>query len=73
MGKGLKSGAVDFEHGANKAEVCSFIQRATIPSKRVVYTLKYSQNTTHAIIDNTCLVLKVKYVSPLQVKIKPLD
>jgi hypothetical protein len=34
-------------------------ENLTIPIKRVVYILKYLQNTTHAIINNTLLVSKV--------------
>jgi hypothetical protein len=42
--------------GPARAEVRSYIQRATILSKRVVYILKYLKNAAHAIIDNVCLV-----------------
>jgi hypothetical protein len=45
-----------------RAEVRSYVQRATIPGKRVVYTLNCLQNTTHAIINNTCLIHTVKYI-----------
>jgi hypothetical protein len=34
-----KSGTVDFEHGANNSRGSQYVQRATIPSKRVIYTL----------------------------------
>ncbi len=49
-GKRPKSGAVDSEHGASKG---SYVRtdRATIPSKRVVYALKYLQSAAHAIIN----------------------
>jgi hypothetical protein len=43
-GKGVKKWAVDSEHGSARAEVCFLIQRATIPSKRVIFALV---NTTH--------------------------
>jgi hypothetical protein len=57
-----------------RAEVLSYyVQRADIPSKRVVYTLKYSQNTTYAINNKMCLIQKVKYIYPLPGKNKPHD
>jgi hypothetical protein len=52
----LKVGQFTLSMGPARAEVGSYIKRATIPSKRLVYTLKYLQNATQAIIDNTCLV-----------------
>ncbi len=49
----LKVGQLTMSMGPARTEVRRHIQRATIPSKRVVYTLKYSQNAAHAIIDDT--------------------
>ncbi len=37
--KGTKKGAVDSEHGASKDGICFFVQRATIPSKRLLFYL----------------------------------
>ncbi len=51
--RNLKVGQLTLSMGLARAEVRSYVQRATIPSKRLVYTLKYMQNATHAIIDNT--------------------
>jgi hypothetical protein len=69
----LKVGQLTLSMGPARAEFRSYVQRAIIPGKRVVYTLKYSQNAIHSIIDNTCLIWKVKYISPLQVKNKTCD
>ncbi len=67
LGKKPKSGAVGSQHGPARVEVRSYEQRATIPSKRVVYILKYPQSTTHAIINIMCLVLKANIFSPVEV------
>jgi hypothetical protein len=58
----LKLGQLTLTTGKERAEVRSYVQRATIPSKRVVYTLKYSHITTHAIINNMYLFRDVKYI-----------
>jgi hypothetical protein len=43
LGKGTKNGAVDFGHGAStRAEVRSYVQRATIPSKMFIPYINYS-------------------------------
>jgi hypothetical protein len=55
-----KVGPFTLSMGPARAGVRSYIQRATILRKRDVYTLKYSKNATHAIINNTCLIWKVK-------------
>jgi hypothetical protein len=57
--------------GSARGEVHSYVQRAIIWSIRVVNTLKYLQNTSHAIIECKFLVEKVKFSSPLQIKNKP--
>jgi hypothetical protein len=67
LGKEPRSGAVDSEYGASVGRN-SQLERATIQRKRVVYTLKYSLSTTHAIITIMCPVRKVNIFSPLQVK-----
>jgi hypothetical protein len=43
---GLKMGQLTLSMGSAGVEVCFFVQRATIPSKRVLFTFT---NTTHAI------------------------
>ncbi len=35
--KGTKNGTVNSEHGASRAEVCSFVQRGIIPNKKVIF------------------------------------
>jgi hypothetical protein len=60
---GLKVGQLTLGMALARAEVCSCVQRATIPSKRVIYTLKHSQSTTNTVIDHMCQVgLKSKYI-----------
>jgi hypothetical protein len=64
--------------GPARAEVCSYVQRATIPSKKVIpYINKIFINTTHAIKFNVyvscCFCAKENTFSPLQVKNKPHD
>jgi hypothetical protein len=39
LGKGPKNGAGDSEHGAIRVDVHSHVQGATIPNKRVLYTV----------------------------------
>jgi hypothetical protein len=42
--KGTKNGAVDSEHRPGRVKVRFFVQRATIPSKRVIFYI-YEQHT----------------------------
>ncbi len=53
-------GQLTLSMGPAWVEVRSYVQRATIPSMRVVEALKYSQNTTHAIINIMCLVKTIR-------------
>jgi hypothetical protein len=69
----LKVGQLILSTGSARGEVRSYVHRATIRIIRGVNTLKYLQNTSHAIIECTFLVEKVKFSSPLQVKNKPRD
>jgi hypothetical protein len=48
--KGLKMGQWTLSMGQVRAEVCSYIQRATIPRKRVISLYEIFINTTHAIL-----------------------
>jgi hypothetical protein len=48
---GLKIGQLALSMGPARAEVCSYVQRATIPSNRVIpYMNNTFISTTHAII-----------------------
>jgi hypothetical protein len=61
--------------GPAMAEICSFVQKATIPSKRV--TLLYSIFKNATTFDNILYLLLYcalkKLFTPLQVKNKPLE
>jgi hypothetical protein len=65
--KDLIVGQLTLSMGPARVKVCTYVQGATIPSKRVVFILKYSQSTTHAIINIMCPVPKENIFSPLQV------
>ncbi len=68
-------GQLTLSMGPARAEVCCYVQRATIPSKRVLHTLKIHKYHTCNNFLHFCIMLhaKIKYISPLQVKNKPRD
>jgi hypothetical protein len=74
--RGLKMGQFTLRMGPARAEVHSFVQRATIPSKRVIF-FTFSIYKRH-IWDNIFYLLSYYALqnntfSPLQVKNKPCD
>ncbi len=73
LGMGPKMGQLTLSMGPARAEVCSYVQRATILSKRVAHILNTCKY--HACKNNnTCLVQKVNYIfSPFHVKSTPHD
>jgi hypothetical protein len=65
--RGLKMGQLTLSMGPARPEVCSYLQRATIPNKRVIPYIKYSFNTTYAIIfyEPCCVFKKNTFSHPL--------
>ncbi len=66
-------GQLTLSMGPARAKVCRFVQRATIPSKKVIFYIQHLKNPTHVITFCICYyIVRFKNTfSPLQVKNRP--